>query len=688
MICGRYLAIGFWSFLCSVIVVLGLLFFSACRTQSDDAAYETAFRNAEQLQKAGDKERAVAYLDSFFKSRSQVNPEYLFDKYKFLKNYYYYSSAYDKSTLYVDSMLYALRRYPRQKNYASKYTETMNDRGDRYYTQNNLGAAFESYYKSRLSAMSIGDSCNMGNHSYHLGMVCYRQEKYADAISFFKQSFRENENCGADSINFFRSQELLNNIGLCYTRMGYRDSAMHYYTEALRFMDTHGHKYGDYTREFIQRARGVIYGNQAKVFTLQKRYDTAEALLRRSIAINQRAGYDSIDVQYAHMQLAELYELQGKSPDTLVRELEALLQRIPNQDVQLRWFLLRSRTEESRGAPGASLQYLRSYISLKDSLESVNTFRQTNISQLLEYQEAQAKMKLLARDNELRKLYLVVAAVFAGMILLIAGLIYNNYQKSRANVKVLTALNAQVREKNEHLSFTLSALERSITEKNRIMKVVAHDLRGPVSGVAFLTDRMLRNSDLPSDDRKSLSIIRDTSLNSMNLINELLEKQQASQMEDASVVDFGKQASEVLEILEHSIEGKGLRLETYGLDQQANVYINPGKLARVLTNIISNAIKFSSDGGEIQILLKIEDSWATLEIRDYGIGIPEDKQSFLFSAVDAVQREGTHGEKSFGLGLSVVRQIMISYNGKIWFESREGQGTVFYLSLQLASAIR
>jgi len=661
--------------------VLLALLVSSCSINSEDREYRRAFDKAKSLFGTGRKAESIRFIDSFFASRKNVDEDWLFDKYHLKKNYHYYNSQYDSSNLYVDSMVYILEKNPDQDDYLTKYTLGMNDMGDIFYARNDFGKAFEYYYKSRLAAVANADTCNMGNHSYHLGMVSYRQEKYEDAIGYFRQSFVENERCGRDSINFFRSQELLNNIGLSYTRLLRHDSALHYYEAAIRYMDANGHRYGDYSRQFIERAKGVIYGNLAKVYTYRGAYDTAEQLLQRSITINRRAGYDSIDVQYAHMQLAELYFQQGKSPEALLSEIRVLLDKIPNNDVLLRWYLLMSQYEDKKGSPGKALSFLHRYIRLKDSLESASTIRQTNIGQLLEYQEARSRMQLLTRDNELRKLYLLVGAVFFIMLLAIAGLIYHNYCKSKANVAKLTALNQKIRERNEDLSLAMSALEQSIREKNRIVKVVAHDLRGPVSGVAFLADRMLKLSELEDEDRKSLTIIRDTCQSNMKLISELLEKRHGEEQKDAEQIDPAPVLNRTISLLQHKALAKNVTIRTEPLHSGVRVLINPDKLARVLTNVLTNAIKFSREGGLITVGLFLEENNMIIRISDNGIGIPVTEQPYIFDVSRGFNRAGTGGEQSFGLGLSISRQIMETNRGRIWFESEEGKGTRFFLSL-------
>ena len=102
---------------------------------------------------------------------------------------------------------------------------------------------------------------------------------------------------------------------------------------------------------------------------------------------------------------------------------------------------------------------------------------------------------------------------------------------------------------------------------------------------------------------------------------------------------------------------------------------------RVLSNLITNAIKFSPDGGLIQVAVIDEGKIIKIAVADNGIGIPDNLKEAIFNMFTDAKRPGTAGERSFGLGLSICRQIIENHEGKIWFESDGSTGTTFYMSL-------
>ena len=101
-----------------------------------------------------------------------------------------------------------------------------------------------------------------------------------------------------------------------------------------------------------------------------------------------------------------------------------------------------------------------------------------------------------------------------------------------------------------------------------------------------------------------------------------------------------------------------------------------------MDNLISNALKFTHYGGSISIEIKqIQNEELQISIADTGIGIPASLQDDLFKPYTVSGRKGTSNEKSTGLGLSITKEIVELHCGKIWFESKEGKGTTFFIIL-------
>jgi two-component system sensor histidine kinase/response regulator len=132
-------------------------------------------------------------------------------------------------------------------------------------------------------------------------------------------------------------------------------------------------------------------------------------------------------------------------------------------------------------------------------------------------------------------------------------------------------------------------------------------------------------------------------------------------------------------------------ISRYLFSQQIEVEFRQGKLQRVLAdknmintvvrNLISNAVKFTPENGKFSIKLSKMDSSVLVTVTDTGIGMPEENVGRLFRVDAHFTREGTAGETGTGLGLILCKEYIDKNNGKIWAESTEGKGSIFYFTV-------
>ncbi|RYF88749.1 MAG: HAMP domain-containing histidine kinase, partial [Chitinophagaceae bacterium] len=286
------------------------------------------------------------------------------------------------------------------------------------------------------------------------------------------------------------------------------------------------------------------------------------------------------------------------------------------------------------------------------------------------------------KEDALKRRYLFVALAGVGLSMIIGLLIWRNYKQSRKHIDALEALNRQVRRKNIHLQNTLSSLEKSHEDNSRMMKIVAHDLRNPIGGIAGLSAIMLKEEGFPSAQRGMLEMIHKSSNHSIELIQDLVHINTSAMERYKEPMELRDLLSYCIEMLHLKSEEKNQRIDLVG--SAAMVQGDRDKLWRVFNNLISNAIKFSPENTAIRVELTVEDSKVLVSIQDQGIGIPDNLRDKVFRMSGEAKRRGTAGEPSFGLGLGISKQIVESNNGSIWFEKAAKQGTVFYVAFPLA----
>lgn len=260
-------------------------------------------------------------------------------------------------------------------------------------------------------------------------------------------------------------------------------------------------------------------------------------------------------------------------------------------------------------------------------------------------------------------------------------LVYRNWRKSKSDIQVVQDLNTRISSQKNDLEVTLDELKQSSQEKDRILRTVAHDLRNPIGGIASLTQVMM-DDDFSDEQKELITLIKETSNNSLELINEILEVTNSGTSQlNKELVDINSILSKSVELLRFKAAEKGQKIKLELLNKPEDLLISREKIWRVIGNLISNAIKFSAPGQTIFVKATIVTNELRISVKDAGIGIPANVQDKVFNMFTEAKRPGTAGEKSFGLGLSISKQIIENHSGKIWLESDGKTGTTFYISL-------
>lgn len=227
--------------------------------------------------------------------------------------------------------------------------------------------------------------------------------------------------------------------------------------------------------------------------------------------------------------------------------------------------------------------------------------------------------------------------------------------------------------------------------KDRFISIISHDLRTPFSSILGFTDLLINDKDLTEEEKKQyFRYIQDSSKSMLLLVNSLLDWTRLQ----TGRIKFEPQKIDVTQIVEdtiNSISGVSLqkRVEIINLIRDERlVFADKSLLSQVFANLISNAIKFTNEGGKIYVSLTATNNPRFLEfsVKDTGVGIKPENLDKLFSIESKFTSDGTAGEKGSGLGLSLVREIVERHNGKIWVKSKFGEGSDFRFTLPIASA--
>ncbi len=225
-------------------------------------------------------------------------------------------------------------------------------------------------------------------------------------------------------------------------------------------------------------------------------------------------------------------------------------------------------------------------------------------------------------------------------------------------------------------------LEKLNQEKNRVLQIVSHDLRSPLAGIKGLAKILYSESDARDEAtvRDFAKSIFDTVENLNKLVNDLLNITRIESTSEVGLnlyrIDLSKVISKIIGNFQRLAQHKSIALNALGPERLDMVADEP-KLIQVINNLVSNAIKFTPNGGLIVIEFNLDTGSDTVNIRvaDDGIGIPDKFKSDLFKKFGKHQRFGTDGETGVGLGLPIVKAFVELHGGSVRIQSEENAGT-------------
>jgi signal transduction histidine kinase len=233
-------------------------------------------------------------------------------------------------------------------------------------------------------------------------------------------------------------------------------------------------------------------------------------------------------------------------------------------------------------------------------------------------------------------------------------------------------------------------LKRINRLKDEFLSVASHDLQNPVSTIIGYSGWLLegRAGNLEGTTRDSIVRIFKNATFMKELIGDLLDLLKI----EAGRMTIYPERTDLQQVVTEAIERNGFTAADKGISLRATIdprmpplTADPIKLQQLLNNLISNGIKFSNPGAEVEVRARRAPGGVELAVADTGQGIPEGERDQLFRKWGQLSVRATRGEKSTGLGLMIAKKIVDLHGGRIWVESEVGKGSTFHVWLPLAA---
>ena len=361
-----------------------------------DTAFNKALAYAERICDSGYVDRSMLYLDSAY---HEIDPDNIADDLNYLHYnfvaYYRDKKNYVKAGYYADSMINLILNNKQQKKMPRRLVAAYFSKGDAYLGMHKYAEAFYNFFHANAISKGYLNPCDQLDFTYHLGMVLYQQERYLDALDNFKQSYVISTICDNQFNDFYRRQEVLDNIGLCFLNTKSYDSALHYFSNCLDYINKGAKDYSDMPENLFNQARAVIYGNMASAYIGMKQPEKAKELLINSININSIPGNDLLDAQLSKLKLCGLY-LSTRDMDkipAILASVNTVIDSLPDSKIKKEYYRQMWHYYDATENLPLAYKYQSSYLSLQDSLKQ-------QLHELYEL-DLMEHFKMLEKENQI-----------------------------------------------------------------------------------------------------------------------------------------------------------------------------------------------------------------------------------------------------------------------------------------------
>jgi signal transduction histidine kinase len=576
-----------------------------------------------------------------------------------------YSAAlrYDNLTLENDILLHD----------STNISRDYNNIGNDYYDLGEYDDAFFYFSLSHRVATGVKDSLRMLVADHNLGRVFKEMGQYETALQHLLASKRMSDHLNDVEGLAYSFDE----IGDVQLRRQQYDSAERSLSLALNVA-----RKGEFK---VVQPR--IYGKLATVAFRKSDYARALAFYDTAYHLNEqtndRHGMAEVDLGRAVIFMGQSHYDQAlvnlERSLTVARELNARI-------LEIKCYNQLSQLWEMKSDYKKSLLYYKQYKQLEDTLFSQELQGKLLRSQLRfetearDYQIAMLSQKDAIQSSELRKQEFVrnilVVVMALSVILLIS--VYRSGRRRRQ-------INTLLLQHQEEMEKRSEELERLNQVKDKFFSIISHDLRSPINALSGLLDLLDKGAVTASELPKHIKELKARFNHTRTLLNNLLDWT-LLQMDKLSVqaakIDVYNIVEENIQLL-MSVQSKDIRLINE-VPRNAIGFADSNTINLVIRNLITNAIKFTNDGGTVRIAAREKESEWLVSVKDNGVGMNNDVLKMLFDKTAPYTTRGTANEKGTGLGLILCKEFVEKNGGRIWVESEEGKGSTFFFTLRKA----
>ena len=555
-------------------------------------------------------------------------------------NYYYEIGEYDEAYYYLTQAYKILQNSARTLDDSLYMNIALHNVGRVFKELGQYEVAYKHLRLSQRISAAIGDLEGKPYSLDEIGDVKLRLQEYDSALYYLTLSLHEGRKIIAqEPLNTVQELQpkTFSKIAKTYLRKGDYEKAFLYYDSTYRIHELTGNKFGIAE---VDLGRG-------SVFIAQQKYDDAMRSIERAVTRAQEINARVLEIA-CYQQLATLWEKKGDYKKSLeyFKQFKALDDSLFSNEMQQKL--------------------------LRDQIRFETESRDDQIASLIRMEENQKSE--IRKQEFIRNILVVVVA-------LTAILLFSVYRSGQRR-KQINSLLLQHQDEMEKRSKELEQLNQV---KDKFFSIISHDLRSPINALAGLMDLLDKGAIAPHELPTAIKELRARFDHTRSLMNNLLDwtvLQMDKMSLQAGNVDLHEIVEENIELM-GSLQDKQITMVN-DVPKNAKGYADSNTINLVIRNLMTNAIKFTNDGGQIVVSSEAKGNEWVVSVRDTGIGMSMEIQKKLFDKVNPYSTRGTANEKGTGLGLILCKEFVEKNGGRIWVESEENKGSTFWFTLPKA----
>jgi len=587
---------------------------------------------------------------------------------------YWRISAYDSAVFYFEKALKIRNKLPSLTHRATTY----NNLGTVFYNWSLYDKALDHYLHSlELQKKIEKNSSGIARVLCNIGLVYTETAQNEKALEYYRES-----------LPYAIDSKLTQTLGYAYNCMGTvfstsnKDSSLFYLVKSWETYSA-----GDDSAGMTLSLQGL--GNfylEAKDLTTSKSYfqKMLQVALSENIPIRTARAYKS---------LGNIFLLENNLTDAK-KYLEISIEISKKSDLNfilVESYEFLSQVFEKMGDIKSAFSALKEHIKYKQLVENEGMKKRLlDLKNKSEYEKYRRNLQIQRYENEKQKIYLLITAVAIFLLLVIAYILLRLGNKRKRIHLLLTEKNNLIELHNREISQKNIELTEQNQAKEKLFSIIAHDLRSPFNTLINFATILREDYDELSDEErlKYISVFEETSINTYRLVENLLNLSAAQTGRisfNPSNCNVNEIISKIFTLLMGQASKKGISLVN-AVDSDTIVFADSSMIEITIRNLVSNAIKYCNNGGEVRVISKTENNKVFISVHDDGVGMDDVTKENIFKINVIQSKDGTSGERGTGLGLGLCKEFVERNGGNLFVESTLGKGSIFTFSVAKANS--